>query len=108
MERGSILRGGRVRMGPKWQSTSKSVLIHSACGRNFGGDTFSLSHIIGPTPLSRPDPVPRTCCFAPNICWSPPTADDLSSCCKLNCKARQERDQRRKGGGSRATDYMRG
>jgi len=32
----------------------------------------------------------------------------FTSCCKLNCKAQQERDQRRKGGGSRATDYMRG
>jgi hypothetical protein len=32
----------------------------------------------------------------------------FTSCCKLNRKARQERDQRRKGGGSRATDYMRG
>jgi len=32
----------------------------------------------------------------------------FTSCCKLNGKARQERDQRRKGGGSPATDYMRG
>jgi hypothetical protein len=36
-----------------------------------------------------------TCYFAPNICSSPPSADDLRIVLQLDVRARQERDRRR-------------
>jgi hypothetical protein len=39
--------------------------------------------------------------LAPNICSSPPSADDVHIVLHLDRAARQERDRRRRGGASR-------
>jgi hypothetical protein len=41
---------------------------------------------------------PGTCYFAPNICSSLPSADDLHVVLQLDVRARRERDRRRGGG----------
>jgi hypothetical protein len=42
-----------------------------------------------------------TCYFAPNICSSPPSADDVHVVLQLDRAERRERDRRRRGGASR-------
>jgi hypothetical protein len=46
-----------------------------------------------------------TCYFAPNICWSPPSAGDVHLVLHLDRAARLERDRRRRGGAGRMGDY---
>jgi hypothetical protein len=51
-----------------------SASLRSACGRrDVGGDTFSLSHIIGPISLSRSDPLPGIGSMTPKICSCEPS-----------------------------------
>jgi hypothetical protein len=57
--------------------------------------------------LSRSDAGIRSCLYVPKICSSPPSADDVHVVLQLDRKARLERDIRRKGGQSRASDYAR-
>jgi hypothetical protein len=65
--------GRRAWPGPKSQSGS-NIGLRSAYGRDVvGGDPSSLSHIIGPIPLSRSDPLRGICLMTPEICSMRPS-----------------------------------
>jgi hypothetical protein len=67
--------GGEPGRGLSLQSGSniglRSLCMWERCWRK--REPFSLSHIIGPIPLSRSDPLPGICSIAPEICSMRPS-----------------------------------
>ena len=67
--------GGRARPGPKFaeriEHRPRSLCMWERCWRR--REPFSLSHIIGPIPLSRSDPLPGNCSMTPEICSMRPS-----------------------------------
>ena len=74
--------GGEPGRGLSLQSVStiglSSLCMWERCWRR--REPFSLSHIIGPIPLSRSDPLPGICSMTPEICSCEPSASALRTC----------------------------